>query len=86
MQEAMSHALPVIVAQGDGTQDDLVTQKNGWQIPANDLQGLTSILHLALSDAALLRKMGMESHRIVSEEINLEKMVKVFLDVLGKVG
>jgi glycosyltransferase involved in cell wall biosynthesis len=86
VQEAMSHALPVIVAQGDGTQDDLVRKNNGWQIPANDLQSLTSTLRLALSDVILLRKMGMESYRIVSEEINLEKMVKVFIDVLGKVG
>lgn len=86
VQEAMSHGLPVIVAQGDGTQDDLVTKNNGWQIPANDLQSLIRTLRLALSDPILLRKMGVESHRIVSEEINLEEMVKVFLVVLEKVG
>lgn len=86
VQEAMSHALPVIVARGDGTQDDLVRAENGWQIPVDDLPGLTSALQVALSDVVQLRKMGKESYRIVSQEINLEKMVEVFIDVLDKVG
>jgi len=34
VQQAMAHALPVIVAQGDGTQSDLVRPENGWIIPS----------------------------------------------------
>ena len=86
VQEAMSHALPVIVAQGDGTQDDLVRPANGWQIPPDDLTALSAALRLALSDAACLRSMGLESYRIVSEEINLERMVEVFVEVLNFLG
>jgi glycosyltransferase involved in cell wall biosynthesis len=86
VQEAMSHALPVIVAKGDGTQDDLVRPGNGWQIPGDDLESLREILEMALTDAPRLRKMGSESYRIVSEEVNLEKMVEVFLRVLEKLG
>ena len=40
VQEAMSYGLPVIVAQGDGTQDDLVRKENGWQIPPDDFEAL----------------------------------------------
>ena len=36
VQEAMSYGLPVIVAEGDGTQDDLVRPENGWPVPPND--------------------------------------------------
>jgi len=86
VQEAMSHGLPVIVAKGDGTQDDLVRPTNGWQIPPDDLNSLKNILQLALSDVPRLRKMGMESFRIVSEEINLERMVDVFIEVLNNSG
>lgn len=78
VQEAMSHGLPVIVAQGDGTQDDLVRPENGWQIPAGDDFALLFALQQALSDIPLLRRMGQESYRIVAEEINLEHMVAVF--------
>ena len=83
VQEAMSYGLPIIVAQGDGTQDDLVRTGNGWQIPPDDLGVLASTMKDALSDAARLRRMGEESYRIVKEEINIEKMVDVFINVLN---
>lgn len=86
VQEAMSHGLPVIVAQGDGTQDDLVRAGNGWQIPPDDFDALLATLQDALSDPARLRAMGAESHRIVNEEINLEKMVETFVRALNEVS
>ena len=81
----MSQGLPVIVAQGDGTQDDLVRQENGWQIPPNDLEGLVRTMRTALSDGSRLRQMGAESFRIVSQEINLEEMVTAFITALNQV-
>jgi len=86
VQEAMSHGLPVIVAKGDGTQDDLVREGNGWQIPPEDYGALVSAMKNALSDIARLRRMGQESFRIVSEEINIQKMVDVFVDALNSVN
>ncbi|HSK87361.1 MAG TPA: glycosyltransferase family 4 protein [Anaerolineales bacterium] len=85
IQEAMSYGLPVIVAQGDGTQDDLVRKGNGWQIPPDDFKALVSTMKEALSDVARLRTMGAESHRIVMEEINIEKMVETFVAALNSV-
>ncbi len=83
IQQAMAHALPVIVAHGDGTQDDLVRNENGWQVPPDDLPALITALGQALSDPAKLRKMGEVSYRIVAEEINVELMVGVFVRVLN---
>lgn len=83
VQEAMSHGLPVIVAKGDGTQDDLVRESNGWQIPPEDYAALVRAMRTALSDIPRLRRMGQESYRIVSEEINLEKMVEAFVEALN---
>jgi glycosyltransferase involved in cell wall biosynthesis len=78
VQQAMSYALPVIVAQGDGTQSDLVRPDNGWQVSPGSAADLTACLADALADPARLRSMGSESYRIVSEEVNLEKMVEAF--------
>ena len=86
VQQAMSWGLPVIVAQGDGTQDDLVRAANGWQIPVGDDDALASTLREALSDVSRLREMGAESYRIVAQEINLEKMVDVFVNALNTVS
>ena len=83
VQEAMSYGLPVIVAQGDGTQDDLVRKENGWQVPPGDFDALVAAMKDALSDVARLRRMGEESYRIVKEEINIEKMVETFVTVLN---
>jgi len=86
VQQAMSHGLPVIVAKGDGTQDDLVRPENGWQIPPEDYNALVVTMRAALSDIKRLRKMGAESYRIVSQEINLEKMVEAFVRALNSVS
>ena len=86
IQQAMAHGLPVVVARGDGTQDDLVRNENGWQIPPDDLPMLTAILQTALSDPVRLHNMGEASFRIVSDEINVDQMVKVFIDVANKLS
>ena len=83
VQEAMAHGLPVIVAKGDGTQDDLVRAGNGWQIPPEDFGALLEVTREALSDVGRLRRMGGESFRIVSEEINIGKMVETFVNALN---
>ncbi len=83
IQQAMSYGLPVISAEADGTQDDLVRPANGWQVPPDDIEALKSTLENALADARRLRQMGAESYRIVSEEINLDQMVQVFIQALN---
>ncbi|KAF0109037.1 MAG: putative glycosyltransferase [Anaerolineaceae bacterium] len=85
VQEAISYGLPVIMGAGDGTNDDLVRPGNGWQVPDNDLEALTGTIKQALADAKRLRTMGAESYRIVAEEINLEKMVGVFVEAVKRV-
>jgi glycosyltransferase involved in cell wall biosynthesis len=71
------------MGQGDGTNDDLVRPANGWQLSAADT--LARVLPEALSDASRLRRMGAESYRIVSEEINLDRMVGMFVEALNKI-
>ena len=83
VQEAMSYGLPVIVAQGDGTQDDLVRKENGWQIPPGNFDALLNTMRDALSDAARLKRMGEEAYRIVKEEINIEMMAGTFVTALN---
>jgi glycosyltransferase involved in cell wall biosynthesis len=78
VQQAMSFGLPVLVAEADGTQTDLVRPQNGWCLPGGDPDALRTTLQRALSDIPLLRRMGQASYRIVADEINLENMVQVF--------
>jgi glycosyltransferase involved in cell wall biosynthesis len=83
VQQAMSYGLPVIVAEGDGTQGDLVHPENGWLLPPNDQPALQAALQeavkMALEDAPALRRKGEASFRRVVEEFNLEKMAQSFV-------
>jgi glycosyltransferase involved in cell wall biosynthesis len=78
VQQAMGWGLPVVVAEADGTQADLVRSGNGWLIPPGNMEALRDCLAAALADPVRLRTMGCESYRIVKDEINLEAMVGVF--------
>ncbi len=85
VQQAMAYGLPVLVAEADGTQEDLVRPENGWLVPPGSLPALTEALHEALQNPARLRQMGAASYQIVDREINLENMVAVFLRALQEV-
>ncbi|GMR10046.1 MAG: hypothetical protein BMS9Abin28_0867 [Anaerolineae bacterium] len=84
VQQAMAHALPVIVAEADGSQRDLVGADNGWLVPPGDLEALTEALRIALENPDRLPQMGAASHRIVAERVNIEVMAEVFLDAVNR--
>jgi glycosyltransferase involved in cell wall biosynthesis len=84
VQQAMAYALPVIVAEGDGTQDDLVRPGNGWRVSPGVQDELTETLREALSDVTRLRHMGDSSYNIVRDEVNIGSMVRVFLQAMNR--
>lgn len=85
VQQAMSFGLPVMVAEADGTQADLVREENGWILPPGDESALIDCLKTALSSSLRLREMGAASYRIVLQEKNLENMVDVFARAVNEV-
>jgi glycosyltransferase involved in cell wall biosynthesis len=84
VQEAMTYGLPLIVAKGDGTQADLVHPENGWLVEEGDIDALYNTLYEALADPIRLTKMGVNSYRIVQEEVNIEMMAEVFIRAMQK--
>lgn len=85
VQQAMAHALPVIVGEADGTQGELVRPQNGWVLSKSDVETLAETMHGAFSDVKKLRAMGEASYQIVTEEVNLEIMVDQFVKALKSV-
>ncbi len=84
VQEAMTYGLPLIVAEGDGTQADLVRPENGWLVEEANIDALCNALHEALTDPTRLRKMGANSYRIAQEDVNIETMVQIFIHAMQK--
>lgn len=85
VQQALGFGLPVIVAQGDGTQDDMVRADNGWLVQPGSVSELKDALYDALSDVTQLRAMGKASYRIAQEEINLEQMAAAFAHAIRQI-
>ena len=77
VQEAMGAGLPVIAAEGDGTQQDLVSVENGWLLPPGDTAALKEALTDALSDRGRLLLMGQRSRERVRQSVNIESMAEV---------
>ena len=86
IQEAMAHGLPVIVAQGDGTQRDLVHPDIGWLVDPGSLQSLQSALETAVSDPARLRELGRAAYEYVVQHANIDAMAQVFVQALNYAG
>lgn len=82
LQQAMASGLPVIAAEADGTQADLIRPDNGRMIPPGDGAALTSSIAELLRDPARLRAMGRRSFEIVRDEINLETMTDRFVEAV----
>jgi glycosyltransferase involved in cell wall biosynthesis len=85
IQQALAHGLPIIVAEGDGSQEDMVSATNGWRVPPGDEAALRATLVEALSDWERLRQMGAASFRLARERFNLEAMVQGFITTLNEV-
>lgn len=85
IQQAMAQSLPVLVGEADGTQSELVRPENGWILNEMTPERLALAICEALQDLPRLRKMGEASHRIVSEEVNIEQMVASFVTAIRSV-
>lgn len=84
-QQAMAHGLPIVIADGDGTQRDLVTAKNGWLVEPGNPESLIQALASATTKRDELDQMGIESYRIVKDRINIETMAATFVQALQAV-
>ena len=81
VQQAMAHALPVVVAKGDGTQTDLVRANNGWLVKEDSASALRETIAKALANRQQLPDMGRRGAEIVRKEINVSAMVQTFVEL-----
>ncbi len=79
VQQAMASSLPVIVAEGDGTQEDLVSGGNGWLIPPGDQDALVETMRTALHNPDQLEAMGARSFELTRQRFNIQAMRDQFL-------
>jgi glycosyltransferase involved in cell wall biosynthesis len=83
LQQALAAGLPVIAAEGDGSQQDMVTPENGWLVRPAELGDLRAALKQAIAlEECGLRAMGAASFRLAQTRFNLEAMIDAFVAAL----
>ena len=79
--EAMSHSLPVICSDSNGTQCYIRPGENGYIFRTDDLDHLVECMERIISDRARLKEMGARSYGLVLSEHSpakyVEKMVAI---------
>ena len=73
MQTAMAHALPIVVAESDGTHLDLVDDSNGWVVEPDDPDDFAGAILAAVTDPEGAARRGLASWRKVRDTFNVER-------------
>lgn len=84
INEAMCFGLPVVCSVADGTERRLVREnQNGHYFTNGDLESLTSVIDKMLADLPKTQLMGIESERIIREEINIHTVLAKYLEAFN---
>jgi glycosyltransferase involved in cell wall biosynthesis len=79
INDAMAFGLPVICAVADGTEKKLVRENcNGYYFENGDTKSLIYVIDKMLGDLPKTEQMGIESTRIIKEEINIHLLLDTF--------
>jgi glycosyltransferase involved in cell wall biosynthesis len=76
INEAMCFGLPVVCSVADGTEKRLVREnQNGHYFTNGNLESLEEVIDRMLGDLPKTKQMGIESERIIREEINIHTVL-----------
>ena len=79
--EAMSHSLPVICSDSNGTQCYIRPGENGYIFRTDDLDHLVECMERIISDRSRLKEMGARSYELVLSEHSPERYVQCLVSI-----
>jgi glycosyltransferase involved in cell wall biosynthesis len=81
INEAMTFGLPVVCSVADGTERKLVREnQNGHFFEEGNENSLLEVLDKMLTNLPKTKQMGIESERIIKEEINIHTVLKKYVE------
>ena len=79
--EAMSHSLPVICSDSNGTQCCIRPSENGYVFKTDDLNDLVKCLESMISDRERLKQTGSRSYDLVLSEHSPARYVETMVAI-----
>ena len=84
INEAMCFGLPVVCSIADGTERRLVREnQNGHYFTNGNLASLTEVIDTMLANLPKTQLMGIESERIIREEINVNTVLEKYREAFS---
>lgn len=75
--EAMTHGLPILATQADGTERDLIEEgRNGYLLSAGDPDRMESLLDEMLADPEQMARMGAHSRWLIENRYNIDAYMR----------
>ena len=81
--EAMSHSLPVICSDSNGTRGYVRSGENGFVVRTDDLEDLEARMLCVAGDRARLVEMGRRSYELVASEHSPERYAAAIAAIFG---
>jgi len=86
IQEAQSMELPVVVSDVGGMKYGLITNKTGFVVKENDINGFADCIEALIKDPQRAKKMGEEGRKFVEENYNskdlVDKLISIYKNIL----
>jgi glycosyltransferase involved in cell wall biosynthesis len=86
--EAMACGLPAIACEGSGAAEVIASGENGFLVPPNDVETLTSVLRRLLSDEALQSDLGRRARDYVEKHADtrdcLDRLESFYVEVAAR--
>jgi glycosyltransferase involved in cell wall biosynthesis len=85
--EAMAYGVPVIATQSGGIPEIITHKQNGILVPENNVDAIAEAIMKILHDEFLKKRIveeGLQRAEVFSIDLHVEKMVKIFNDVMDK--
>ena len=82
--EAMSAGRPAIACRGQGIEEVIRHQENGWLIEPKSLSDLTAALHALLSDRPLRENLGRAGRQTILQGFTLSHQARRLLSIYRK--
>lgn len=81
--EAMAIGRPVITTDVPGCRETVIDGKNGFLVPARDIDKLTEAMERFISNPVLIKTMGNESRKIAEEKYDVRKVNQKIMTTMG---
>lgn len=87
INDAMCFAKPIICSVADGTEKRLVKENvNGYYFENNNQNSLNNGIQKLLNDASNIKKFGMNSLKIIENEVNIHTVIKEYQEAFQYVA